>query len=565
MHYEHNLQAPEVEDGGKLFWSSEDYQLTGAQTWARDIIRNYVNNNMTATIAWSTIWAVLDGLPDAMSGLMLANSPWSGHYEVAAPIWVSAHVCQFTQPGWRFLLTGQGSGLLGPAGADVGSYMTLVPPEGPASGFTLVVETMGKPGAVVEVALLGGLPGPGTVVHVWQTTQAAYFVALPDLVVSPSGTLNVTLPPDGVVTITTVGGGGRGSPRTPVPAPAPFPLPYFDDFSEYPYDGIARYLSDQAGSFAVRNGSLHQVVTTSPVPNSWVYDADPITVLGDAQAWVNVTLGVTAAFAAPPMSSGTLYPPATLAPCTAALNQVWALDSPANGYISNTIPGDNESPLCLNVLACNSQLIYYACVTSGGTCCGPDCYAGLQFTLDPTTGALSSSLPSLAGQCVTAGGGGGGSVAMAPCAPGAPAQQWVHNASTGVLQSVGSGWCLQSPLAPPQTYVQVCARITGYDGQRHPKPVPGVCVVLNSTGGWQVVAGSTVLTSGVLPDGGPGFDPRLPRDLQLSVQGAAVHAVVAGQEVDGVVVPPGFLVGGLVGFGSGFHAAEFDAFALKGG
>jgi hypothetical protein len=68
-------------------------------------------------------------------------------------------------------LLSTGSGLLGPAGADVGSYMTLVPPEGPASGFTLVVETMGKPGAVVEVALLGGLPGPGTVVHVWQTTQ----------------------------------------------------------------------------------------------------------------------------------------------------------------------------------------------------------------------------------------------------------------------------------------------------------------------------------------------------------------------------------------------------------
>jgi hypothetical protein len=60
---------------GKLFWSSEDYwapaNWTGAQTWARDIIRNYVNNNMTATIAWSTIWAVLDGLPDTMSGAVL--------------------------------------------------------------------------------------------------------------------------------------------------------------------------------------------------------------------------------------------------------------------------------------------------------------------------------------------------------------------------------------------------------------------------------------------------------------------------------------------------------------
>jgi hypothetical protein len=86
--------------------------------------------------------------------------------------------------------------------------------------------------------------------------QAAYFVALPDLAVSPSGTLNVTLPPDGVVTITTVGGGGRGSPRTPVPAPAPFPLPYFDDFSEYPYDGIARYLSDQVRVWIERRGPM---------------------------------------------------------------------------------------------------------------------------------------------------------------------------------------------------------------------------------------------------------------------------------------------------------------------
>ena len=97
-----------------------------------------------------------------------------------------------------------------------------------------------------------------------------------------------------------------------------------------------------------------------------------------------------------------------------------------------------------------------------------------------------------------------------------------------------------------------------------PQRAPCLAPKLHSTA-VQVVAGSTVLTSGVLPDGGPGFDPTLPRDLQLSVQGAAVHAVVAGQEVDGVVVPPGFLVGGLVGFGSGFHAAEFDAFALKGG
>jgi hypothetical protein len=100
---------------------------------------------------------------------MLANTPWSGYYEVSEPIWVSAHLAQFAQPGWRYLLPGQGSGLLPPG--DQGCYVALVAPGGPAQGFTLVVETMGKPGGTYTFALSGGLPGPGTALHVWQTTQ----------------------------------------------------------------------------------------------------------------------------------------------------------------------------------------------------------------------------------------------------------------------------------------------------------------------------------------------------------------------------------------------------------
>ena len=60
LHYQHDNPQPEVALGGKIYWSSEDYsQAAGwgaAESWAQALVRNYVNANMTATIAWSTIW-----------------------------------------------------------------------------------------------------------------------------------------------------------------------------------------------------------------------------------------------------------------------------------------------------------------------------------------------------------------------------------------------------------------------------------------------------------------------------------------------------------------------------
>ena len=178
--------------------------------------------------------------------------------------------------------------------------------------MTLVVETMGKAAAPgTAFSLVGGLPGPGSRLHVWQTTQDAWFVALPDVVVAADGSLSLDLPADGIVTATTLATGSHGQPASPIPAPAPFPLPYADDFSG-PYDSMAKYLSDQVGrgrrmmggeggpypapatlyhhpyvhwlplplmmllllpllqggSFSVRNGSLQQVVFTRAGPNA---------------------------------------------------------------------------------------------------------------------------------------------------------------------------------------------------------------------------------------------------------------------------------------------------------
>ena len=145
-------------------------------------------------------------------------SPWSGHYEVNPSIWTSAHHCQFMSIGWH-LLQGGSSGLL-PGG---GSYVAARSPNG--SAFTLVVETLqgnclrchGGSTAAQDLvfSLAGGLPGPGAVLQVWQTTQDAPFVRLADAAVAGDGTLSLHIPADAMVTVSTIATAGHGVPSAP--------------------------------------------------------------------------------------------------------------------------------------------------------------------------------------------------------------------------------------------------------------------------------------------------------------------------------------------------------------
>eukprot|EP01047_Picozoa_sp_COSAG01_P036907 COSAG01_NODE_2902_length_6891_cov_3.810218_7_plen_200_part_00 len=63
---------------GKKLWSSEDFwteaEWPGAACWAKLLNNNFIRANLTATIAWSTIWSVYpfvdneDGIHDRISG-----------------------------------------------------------------------------------------------------------------------------------------------------------------------------------------------------------------------------------------------------------------------------------------------------------------------------------------------------------------------------------------------------------------------------------------------------------------------------------------------------------------
>jgi len=288
-----------AKQSGKPVWSSEDQPNPGGgpfvqRTWAEGgrilahlYNRNYLEGAMTKTEIWSPITSYYDTLAAPHSGLMYANSPWSGHYDVQSTIWVTAHTTQFAQPGWQYLDASSGNL------PDKGTYVTLRSPN--HKDWSTVVETIGasRP-QLVSFSIAGGL-STGTV-HVWETNAEKTFEHVGDIAAS-NGQFTFSLDPDSLYSLTTTTGQGRGDA---VPPPQqPFPMPYGDDFESTQMQRAPKYLSDQDGAFEVqpcagRKGRcLEQVISVKPIP--WGPLPDPFTLAGDAN-WTDYSVSADVRF-----------------------------------------------------------------------------------------------------------------------------------------------------------------------------------------------------------------------------------------------------------------------------
>uniref|UniRef100_A0A671QH19 Galactocerebrosidase n=1 Tax=Sinocyclocheilus anshuiensis TaxID=1608454 RepID=A0A671QH19_9TELE len=288
VHYPGTKTVEEALLTEKKLWSSEDYSTfnddIGAGCWARILNQNNVNGRMTSTISWNLIASYYENLSFGGDGLMTAKEPWSGHYLVESPIWMTAHTTQFTQPGWFYLQT---VGNL----AHGGSYVALIDRQG---NLTIVIETMTHnhsqcirpPLPHFDVSpqkatfQLKGSFAHLTDLQVWyskldfETKKDALFQNLPVSTQVYNGSFTLRLDVDEVYTITTVNTGQRGSYPEP-PKSRPFPKNYSDDFTvDNPPFSEAPYFADQTGVFeyfrnSTDNGShaftLWQVVTERPV------------------------------------------------------------------------------------------------------------------------------------------------------------------------------------------------------------------------------------------------------------------------------------------------------------
>ncbi len=295
--------SAEAKRTGKPIWASEDGPWRGDWEGARWIAkifnRSYVVGKMTKTITWSLITSYYDNLPIPGSGLMKANSPWSGYYEVQPAVWAIAHTTQFVQPGWRYL--DKSCGVL-PSGV---SYVTLH--SGSTNDWSMIIETIdAKEPVKFEVTIAGDLSvGP---VQLWRTTEQSAFEQQSPLV--PAGKiLNITVEPNSIYSLTTTSGQRKGKAISPIPSPADFPPTYEDDFEITVPGRTPKYFSDLFGAFEVakspdgRGNALRQVIGSPGIEWPIVPHKMPKSILGsrgwkdyevsanvwpDADGWVSI-------------------------------------------------------------------------------------------------------------------------------------------------------------------------------------------------------------------------------------------------------------------------------------
>lgn len=279
---------------GKPLWSSEDQPASSAsfilsrnwQSGGRALAQlyneNYLKGHFTATEIWSPITSYYDNLAAPNSGLMYANTPWSGHYDVQSAIWVTAHTTQFAQPGWTYLEKSCGDL------PENGDYVTLKSTDG--KDWSVVLQTIdAKHPQSVQFTVAGGLST--ATVHVWETNSSRSFEHVADVPVR-DGKFSYTFDPDSLYSLTTTTGQHKGTAQPP--AAAPFPLPYKESFESTQLDRSPKFLADQDGAFEVRKCEgrsgqcLEQLITDRPIP--WGPLPDPWTMAGNAD-WADYKVG----------------------------------------------------------------------------------------------------------------------------------------------------------------------------------------------------------------------------------------------------------------------------------
>lgn len=296
--------TPEALASGKPLWNAECWSRVG-ETWplamylAESIARCTVDYKITQYTSWPILGGGLPGSMYGKTGLMLANKPWSGYYDIYPTVWLVAHFNQFAPMGWQLVESGCGKlfqesypafdravfGVKKEHASHHGErarlfYVTLQSPDKKDYSIVVVNASPFARNLDFEVKALPAKP-----LHQWVTTQEKQFIRTGQI--DPQdGTFAVEVAPWSVYSLTTTTGQQKGTDPNPVPADAILALPYSDDFEAYHIGGDARYTSTSAGYFEVyqapgEDKTLRQMVPAKGLTWSIPKDNFPCVALGD--------------------------------------------------------------------------------------------------------------------------------------------------------------------------------------------------------------------------------------------------------------------------------------------
>lgn len=265
---------------GIPIWNNEGGPWKGDWTGFEDLTkmynRDFIEGRMTKNITWSLVTSYFNNLSLPNSGLMTANTPWSGHYDVEPAVWAVAHTTQFVEPGWKYI--DSGCGYLD----NKGSYVTLAS-SSDNPDLSIIAETIEAEQPQTITFKLIGKTMPEKV-SVWRTIVRgnAFEQQLPISV--RNNEFTVTLQPKALYTFTTTTGQQKAEAKPP--ENKPFPFPFSADFEDEKPTTTPKYFSDQGGAFEVvkrydqQGNCLRQMITRRAIE----WEDSPIfnqTVIGD--------------------------------------------------------------------------------------------------------------------------------------------------------------------------------------------------------------------------------------------------------------------------------------------
>jgi hypothetical protein len=252
-------------------------------------------------LIWTPTYSWYEYVCLSGKGMIVANTPWSGHYSVPDAVWMVAHTSQFVQPGWRFLTSPGASAFLPDRLGSIVSYASAG-----GTDLSIVIETgFSNSTNTLELNLAGKFSALSSL-HWWRTNRSAVFLQQPPLLLRPAGKATLVIPAGEVWTLTTTTGQQKGSESLKIPPAANFSLPYADDFDGVPADATPKYTSDMHGVFTAATASdegggvteipgrvLRQQTASAPSCTHCGGSSAYGTIIGDG-SWLDYSVSISA-------------------------------------------------------------------------------------------------------------------------------------------------------------------------------------------------------------------------------------------------------------------------------